>query len=428
MRRAPTAGFALALAGVLAAVAAGGAATRPALAAGLDMGGMLAAYKEGSWTWAQMAANAMPYRILEVASPEPGKKYPLIFHMHSNGAQGTDNMKTFYAISDTYLFDPRTLGQRNAAWKAYVIVPQIPDTRSPARWRWSYNPSGAANADNWPTAAIPDLIEFLKARYPIDADRIYATGVSMGGHGVWEVMWLYPKLFAAGVAMCGLGQEPKAADMLGKPIWALHNVADNVVPIDGSRPNEPALYVGSRTMMNKLKDLGSPVLFTEPAQPGGQRMLPATTQRHIMTAYTMAEDPNNPHQVEHKALNELQLPVWLFAQTLAPPPSPDAGAPDGPGAGADAAGGAAGRGGAGGAGGATGGGGAGGDGAGGGAQAGAGGAGDPGDDWTDGVGDNASGCACRLGGRADATSAAPLALAVALAFAIALGRRRRARP
>lgn len=300
------------------------------------MDNMLAIYKQGQWTWSRMPAAAFRYRILEVANPEPGKTYPLIFHMHSFGAQGTDNRRTFYALADTYLFDPRTLGQRNPAWKAYVFVPQIPDERMPPVWRWCYQPSGSpAEPDSWPSEAIPAMVDFLAQRYPVDRDRIYATGLSMGACGVWDAMVRNQDVFAAGVPLAGYGQRARGDAMLKMPIWALHAVGDRAVLIDGS-PAAGSPYVGSRSIMRELSRLGSDVLFTEPATAGGARTLPDLARRHVLTAYTITENPNDAHDIAHQAFNERQLPVWLFAQSRAGLVRQDAGVSGAPDAGADA--------------------------------------------------------------------------------------------
>lgn len=41
------------------------------------------------------------------------------------------------------------------------------------------------------------VIEHLKAKYPVDPERIYATGFSMGGCKSWDMMQEYPEVFAA---------------------------------------------------------------------------------------------------------------------------------------------------------------------------------------------------------------------------------------
>ncbi len=42
-----------------------------------------------------------------------------------------------------------------------------------------------------------ELLEILKKKYPIDENRIYATGFSMGGCKTWDLFQEYPEIFAA---------------------------------------------------------------------------------------------------------------------------------------------------------------------------------------------------------------------------------------
>jgi predicted peptidase len=72
----------------------------------------------------------------------------------------------------------------------------------------------------------------IESKYRIDTDRIYLTGLSMGGFGTWEWATKYPDQFAAIAPVCG-GGDLMFADRLTKiPIWAFHGEADPVVPVN----------------------------------------------------------------------------------------------------------------------------------------------------------------------------------------------------
>jgi predicted peptidase len=84
-------------------------------------------------------------------------------------------------------------------------------------------------------AAVFDLIEALCNEHHIDKDRIYLTGVSMGGYGTWDLISRRPELFAAAIPVCG-GGDPAQAEKLAKlPIWAFHGDADPLVPVQRLR-------------------------------------------------------------------------------------------------------------------------------------------------------------------------------------------------
>ncbi|MBB5827056.1 extracellular catalytic domain type 1 short-chain-length polyhydroxyalkanoate depolymerase [Micromonospora carbonacea] len=51
---------------------------------------------------------------------------------------------------------------------------------------------------------IKSMIDYVRARYPVDADRIFATGVSSGAMMTNVLLGLYPDVFAAGAAFAGV--------------------------------------------------------------------------------------------------------------------------------------------------------------------------------------------------------------------------------
>jgi predicted peptidase len=58
-----------------------------------------------------------------------------------------------------------------------------------------------------PLSAVVELIDALLASYPIDPQRLYLIGLSMGGFGVWELLSRWPERFAAAVPICGGADE-----------------------------------------------------------------------------------------------------------------------------------------------------------------------------------------------------------------------------
>jgi dienelactone hydrolase len=77
--------------------------------------------------------------------------------------------------------------------------------------------------------------------YSCDTDRVYLTGLSMGGYGAYTLAMKHPKTFAAVVPICG-GGEPITAEDLGRhPIWIWHGEADPTVPVQRSRDMVAAL-------------------------------------------------------------------------------------------------------------------------------------------------------------------------------------------
>ena len=77
------------------------------------------------------------------------------------------------------------------------------------------------------------FVEQLKAYYPVDENRVYLTGLSMGGYGTWYTAMARPDLFAAIAPICGGGMAWNA-HTLTMPVWAFHGVEDPSVSVTQS--------------------------------------------------------------------------------------------------------------------------------------------------------------------------------------------------
>jgi predicted peptidase len=100
-------------------------------------------------------------------------------------------------------------------------------------------------------AALSALLDNLAARYRVDQDRVYVTGLSMGGFGAWQLAVDYPARFAAIAPVCGKGEPAKAQLIKDLPIWVFHGAKDPVVPVSNSQD-----------MVDALKKCGSDVKLT----------------------------------------------------------------------------------------------------------------------------------------------------------------------
>jgi predicted peptidase len=134
-----------------------------------------------------------------------------------------------------------------------------------------------------------------------DRERVYLTGLSMGGYATWDLAAKYPGKFAAYVPICGgirglkdhpeiagaLGRDAKVTDpyaetaqRIGKtPVWIFHGDADDSVPVEESRK-----------MAEALKATGANYKYTEYAGIG--------------------------HNSWEKAYAEPELVPWLLSQKL----------------------------------------------------------------------------------------------------------------
>ena len=151
-----------------------------------------------------------------IAVPEGYKKdgdaVPLILFLHGAGERGDD-------LKKVKMHGPPKMIEKGRDFGAIVVSPQCP-------------------ADSWWTDEIDMLIALLdkiEREYHIDKDRIYVTGLSMGGYGTFALCARQPQHFAAAVPICGGGNLFDARRLSRLPMWVFHGEADNVVPVDESR-------------------------------------------------------------------------------------------------------------------------------------------------------------------------------------------------
>jgi predicted peptidase len=80
-----------------------------------------------------------------------------------------------------------------------------------------------------------ELVDTLQQQYDnIDAQRLYVTGLSMGGYGAWEAGERWPDYFAADVPLAGAGDPTHASALVHLPIWAFYGAQDTTVPTTGT--------------------------------------------------------------------------------------------------------------------------------------------------------------------------------------------------
>lgn len=137
-------------------------------------------------------------------------KFPLVLFLHGAGERGDD-------LEAVKKWGPPQLVANGKGFPFVLVSPQCPA----GQW--------------WDVDAMAHLVDELAKKYSIDRQRMYVTGLSMGGYGTWAILAKYPKLFAAAVPICGGGDPKMAESMRHVPIWAFHGEKDNVVPVRRSQ-------------------------------------------------------------------------------------------------------------------------------------------------------------------------------------------------
>ncbi|MBR6548249.1 MAG: prolyl oligopeptidase family serine peptidase [Clostridia bacterium] len=170
---------------------------------------------------------SLPYRI---RIPEGEGLFPLLICMHGAGERGTDNQ------AQIGYFLPIFNHENSPALQAIAVMPQCPDTMRWVEYGWD---KGSYQSEAAPLSpafqALEELLEQLLATLPIDRNRIYITGLSMGGFATWRMLAEHADLFTAGMPICGGGPLDQADRLATLPIRAFHCADDPIVPPKASR-------------------------------------------------------------------------------------------------------------------------------------------------------------------------------------------------
>lgn len=154
------------------------------------------------------------------------KRWPLMIFLHGSGESGTDLQKI-------KVHGPPKLIEQGKKYPFIVVSPQ------------AQLPYG------WEPENLYKLLQYIKQTQRVDQDRVYLTGLSMGGFGTWELAMKHPEEFAAIAPVCGGGDTTEAWKLRYVPIWCFHGAKDDVV-----------LPMQSEKMVNAVKQYNPDVRFT----------------------------------------------------------------------------------------------------------------------------------------------------------------------
>lgn len=164
----------------------------------------------------------------------PDHRWPVIIFLHGSGECGVDGIK------QTTIGLPVLVSKRATRFPFIVVMPQ-------AHQMW-FRGSEAS--------AVWAILDDVDRNYRVDHDRIYLTGLSMGGFGTWELAVLRPDIFAAIVPVCGAAPKEYLPNIKNLPVWAFHGALDQNVSVSGSRDAIAELRkLGANPKYTEYKDL-----------------------------------------------------------------------------------------------------------------------------------------------------------------------------
>jgi predicted peptidase len=199
---------------------------------------------------------------------DPAQKWPLILFLHGSGTRGNNIENLMYeALPQILGFTPD--------FPFIVLSPQLTNDSGEDYW-----------TRETVVASLFVLLEEIQEKYSVDPERIYLTGVSIGGNGVWEIGLSYPDRFAALVPVMGFYGDTASVevpdnicDLKDVPIWAFHGAKDHIVP----------LWV-EEDLVDALKACGG---------------------NAQITVY-----PDGDHDISGQAYENQDLYAWLLSQSL----------------------------------------------------------------------------------------------------------------
>lgn len=214
-----------------------------------------------------LMVDGTTYRYVVFVPEHAPRNLPIVLFLHGAGERGADGLKQTQVGLGTAI-----------RWNRdrFPMIAVFPQARENSRW---LGPDAVA--------AMRALDQSI-AEFDADRDRVYLTGLSMGGYGTWHLAMQYPDRFAAIVPICGGILKPPTAESVRQspltegaadpyaataervkhlPVWIFHGAEDKVIPASESR-----------RMYEELQRLGADVRYTELPGVGHNAWDPAYSQ------------------------------------------------------------------------------------------------------------------------------------------------------
>ncbi|MGH7453637.1 MAG: alpha/beta hydrolase-fold protein, partial [bacterium] len=184
-----------------------------------------------------------PYGLYLPKNFDAAKKYPLVIMLHGAGSNHRLALRRVFGKSNLPDETDVEATRYFPEWKDVDFIVASPYARGTMGYQ------GIAEKD------VYDVLADVKRRFAIDEDRVYFTGLSMGGGGTLWIGLSRPDIWAALAPVCPAppdGTDELAPNALNYPVHIFHGDADPVV--------SPA---GVREWVKRLEELGTKVEYTE---------------------------------------------------------------------------------------------------------------------------------------------------------------------
>ncbi len=214
-------------------------------------------------------------------SRDTSQRWPLVIFLHGAGERGND-------IEKVKVHGIPKLIEAGEQFPFIAVSPQCP------------------NGSGWDYTVLDKLLDEVVATNRVDIDRVYLTGLSMGGFGTFSWACHKPGRFAAIAPICGGGNAREAWKIRDLPTWVFHGDSDNVVPIRSSQ-----------IMVDTLKAMGYNPRFTVYADVGHNSWDSAYNTKELYT-WMLSQKRNPVVQVKIPAekMNSIQGKYVVGSDTI----------------------------------------------------------------------------------------------------------------
>lgn len=209
----------------------------------------------------------LPYRLFVPSLHSAQSRYPLVLFLHGASTLGTDNV--------SQLDPPHSMVfisySNRVAHPSFFVAPQCAVGWSEAQYY----------------AILGECLDALVNEHPVDTNRIYITGGSMGGYDSWSMLDQRPEFFAGVVPLSSWG-DPSAnrcSAIAHVPAWAFHSANDEVIPV-----------VEPRALIHMLRTVGGTPIYTEYRSAGHNNSFAAYATPGLVD-WTMAQRRGQPSAV-----------------------------------------------------------------------------------------------------------------------------------
>jgi predicted peptidase len=145
------------------------------------------------------------------------RRWPLMLFLHGAGERGSN-------LGKITVHGPPKIVKSKPEFPFILVSPQCPE------------------GETWSNDVLLGLLDDVIEKHQVDTNRVYLTGLSMGGYGTWSLGLKHPERFAAIAPICGGGEtinvllssRQKSAALKSLGVWAFHGAKDPVVKLEES--------------------------------------------------------------------------------------------------------------------------------------------------------------------------------------------------